>query len=79
MAITRGASEAIETMILGLDLKQGDEVVVTNQNYGRMLTAWDQRVRRDGIVLKQVSVKLPPGAGELVSLAMPKSSSLGWR
>ncbi len=60
MAIVRNASEANETMILGLDLKAGDEVIVTNQNYGRMITTWDQRVRRDGIVLKQVSFKVPP-------------------
>ncbi|MBA2627772.1 MAG: aminotransferase class V-fold PLP-dependent enzyme [Gemmatimonadales bacterium] len=60
MAITRNASESNEIMILGLDLKRGDEVIVSNQNYGRMLTAWDQRVRRDGIVVKQVSFKLPP-------------------
>ena len=48
MAITRNASEANETMIFGLDLKRGDEVIVTNQNYPRMLTTWDQRVRREG-------------------------------
>ena len=60
MAITRNASEANEIMILGLDLKKGDEVVVSNQNYGRMLTAWEQRVRREGIVLKQISFKVPP-------------------
>jgi selenocysteine lyase/cysteine desulfurase len=61
MAITRNASEALETLILGKDLKPGDEILVTNQNYGRMLTTWDQRVRREGIVLKQVSfdVKSP--------------------
>lgn len=55
LAIVRNASEALETMILGLDLDRGDEVLVTNQNYGRMLTTWDQRVRRDGIVLKRLS------------------------
>jgi isopenicillin-N epimerase len=60
MAITRNASEANEIMILGLDLKRGDEVVVSNQNYGRMLTTWDQRARREGIVVKQVSFKVPP-------------------
>ena len=60
MAITRGASEALENMIMGLDLKRGDEVVVTNQNYGRMLTAWHQRERREGIVVKQVSFRVPP-------------------
>src|SRR5688572_26470687 len=60
MAITRNASEANEIMILGLDLEKGDEVVVSNQNYGRTLTTWEQRVRRDGIVLKQLSFKVPP-------------------
>ena len=60
MAITRNASEANEIMIMGLDLKRGDEVVLTNQNYPRMLTAWDQRARREGIVVKQVSFKVPP-------------------
>jgi len=60
MAITRNASESNEIMIFGLDLKAGDEVVISNQNYGRMITAWEQRVRRDRIVLKQVSFKVPP-------------------
>jgi len=60
MAITRNASEAMEILILGLDLKPGDEVVLTNQNYPRMITSWQQRVRREGIVLKQVSFKVPP-------------------
>ena len=64
MAITRNASEAMETMIFGLDLKRGDEVLVTNQNYGRMLTSWKQRERRDGIVLKQVSFRVPPPSPE---------------
>jgi selenocysteine lyase/cysteine desulfurase len=64
MAITRNASEANEIMIMGLDLKRGDEIVVTNQNYPRMLTAWDQRARREGIVVKQVSFKVPPPSDE---------------
>ena len=59
MAITRNASEGLEIMILGLDLQRGDEVIVTNQNYGRMITTWQQRERREGIVLKQVSFPVP--------------------
>jgi selenocysteine lyase/cysteine desulfurase len=66
MAIVRNASEANETMIFGLDLKRGDEVVVTTQNYPRMLTAWDQRVRRDGIVLKRIAFPLPPRSRQQV-------------
>jgi selenocysteine lyase/cysteine desulfurase len=60
LAITRNASEANEIMIFGLDLERGDEVIVTNQNYGRMLTSWDQRARRDGIVVKAISFQVPP-------------------
>jgi isopenicillin-N epimerase len=59
MAVTRNASEAMETLILGIDLARGDEVIITNQNYGRMITTWEQRERRDGIVLRQVSFPLP--------------------
>lgn len=64
MAITRNASESLEIMILGLGLKPGDEVVVTNQNYPRMLTTWRQRARRDGVVLKEISFKVPPPSPE---------------
>ena len=60
MAITRNASEALETLIFGLDLQRGDEVIVTNQNYGRMLTSWNSRTRRNGVVVKQVSFPVPP-------------------
>lgn len=66
MAITRNASEANEIMILGLDLARGDEVIVTNQNYGRMLTTWDQRVRRDGIVVKSIAFKVPPPSDDYI-------------
>ena len=60
MAVVRNASEAMEIMIYGLDLQRGDEVVITNQNYGRMMTTWDQRARREGIVVKKISFKVPP-------------------
>ena len=60
MAITRNASEALEICQLGLDLKPGDEVLTTNQDYPRMLTTWRQRGRREGIKLKQISFPVPP-------------------
>lgn len=66
MAITRNASEALEIMIFGLDLRRGDEVIVSNQNYGRMLTSWDQRARREGIVVKSISFKVPPPSDEYI-------------
>ncbi len=62
MAITRNASEALEICQLGLDLRRGDEVLTTEQDYPRMLTTWDQRVRRDGIVLTKIPFPTPPSS-----------------
>ena len=62
IAITRNASEANEIAILGLDLRAGDEVIVTTHNYDRMLAAWDQRARRDGIVVKRIALEMPPAS-----------------
>ncbi len=66
VAITRNASESMQTLIAGIHLQRGDEVVVSDQNYPRMLTAWDQRARRDGIVVKRISLGGPSPAPEEV-------------
>jgi isopenicillin-N epimerase len=60
LAITRNASEALQIAQLGITLEPGDEVVTTNQDYGRMLDTWEQRVRRDGIKLTKISFPVPP-------------------
>uniref|UniRef100_Q021G6 Aminotransferase, class V n=1 Tax=Solibacter usitatus (strain Ellin6076) TaxID=234267 RepID=Q021G6_SOLUE len=60
MAITRNASEALENAQYGIDLKPGDEVLTTDQDYPRMLTTYAQRERREGIVLKTISFPVPP-------------------
>jgi isopenicillin-N epimerase len=59
LAITRNASEALQICQLGLDLKAGDHVVTTNQDYGRMLDTWDQRAARDGIKVTKISFPVP--------------------
>ncbi len=59
IAITRNATESLEAAELGLELKPGDEVLITNQDYPRMINTWRQRQRRDGIVLKQLSLQVP--------------------
>jgi isopenicillin-N epimerase len=59
IAITRNASEGLQIAQLGIDLQAGDEVVTTNQDYGRMLDTWDQRARRDKIVVKKISFPVP--------------------
>ena len=55
MAITRNASESLEICQYGIDLKPGDEILTTDQDYPRMINTWKQRERREGLVLKQIS------------------------
>lgn len=60
IAITRNASESLETLLLGMDLKSGDEVLTTTQDYGRMLTTIRQRERREGTKLNLIKIPIPP-------------------
>jgi selenocysteine lyase/cysteine desulfurase len=59
VAVNRNATEALNTIIFGLDLKAGDEVIGTKQDYPNMINAWRQRAEREGIVYKQISFKFP--------------------
>ena len=59
IAIQRNASEALETAIFGIELKPGDEVVLSKQDYPNMINAWKQRERREGIKLVWVNLQLP--------------------
>ena len=66
IAVTRNASESLQIAQLGLDLKPGGEVLTTNQDYGRMLQTWQQRVARDGIKLTEISFPVPTTGPDLV-------------
>jgi selenocysteine lyase/cysteine desulfurase len=59
VALVRNASEGLQICQLGLDLEAGDEILTTNQDYGRMITTWQQRERREGLVLRQISIPVP--------------------
>lgn len=59
IAIDRNSTEALNTMIYGLPLKAGDEVIGAKQDYPNMIQAYRQRAQRDGIVYKQISFDFP--------------------
>ncbi len=59
LAINRNATEALETVIFGLNLSAGDEVILTKQDYPNMIHAWEQREKRDGIKLIWLNLELP--------------------
>jgi selenocysteine lyase/cysteine desulfurase len=68
IAITRGASESLEIVLMGMDLKSGDEILTTTQDYPRMLTTLRQRERREGLKLNLIKIPIPPrDLNEIVS------------
>ena len=66
LAITRNSSEALQIAQNGLDLEAGDEIITTEQDYGRMLTTWDQRKRREGITVTLINFPVPTTPDDLV-------------
>jgi isopenicillin-N epimerase len=59
VAITRNATESLHTVLLGIPLKAGDEVLTTTLDYWAMLDALEQRRLRDGITIKKLKVPVP--------------------
>ena len=59
IALNRNSTEALDTIIFGLELNKGDEVLISNFDYPNMVQAWKQREKREGINLKVVQLEMP--------------------
>ena len=73
VAINRNATESLNTVIFGLDLKAGDEVIGTKQDYPNMINAWRQREQREGIKYTQISFQFPIENDEEIVSAYEKA------
>src|SRR6266699_4687206 len=72
IAITRNASESLEILLMGMDLKPGDEILTTTQDYPRMLTTLRQREKREGLKPKLIQVPIPPKNLDEITAAFEK-------
>ncbi len=59
IAINRNTTEGLNSIIFGLDLKEGDEVVLSTFDYPNMMNAWKQREKRDKIKLVWIDIPQP--------------------
>ena len=59
VSIQRNTSTAMETIIFGIPLKSGDEVILSHQDYPTLVYAWKQREKYDGIKLKWINIPMP--------------------
>ncbi len=69
VAFTRNTSESNCTIVQGLDLKPGDEVIVPDHNHPSNLDAWNIRARRYGFAVKVLPTPSPaPSRDALVGM-----------
>jgi isopenicillin-N epimerase len=69
IALLRNATEANSYIANGVDLKAGDEVLMTDQEHPGGEHPWDLRAKRYGIVLKKITLPKPvPDAATVLNL-----------
>ena len=66
LAINRNTTEALGTFTWGIDMKSGDEIVMTKQDYPNMIHAWKQREIREGVKINWINLNLPIDNDEVV-------------
>ena len=68
IAVTRNTSEGSNIVVKGVDLKAGDEVLITDHNHPSNNDSWKIRARRDGFTVKSLPVPIPAhSSGELLA------------
>jgi isopenicillin-N epimerase len=64
LAIVRNATEANNVVCNGLDLKPGDEALLTDQEHPGGRCCWEQKAARYGVELRYVALPKPPASKE---------------
>jgi selenocysteine lyase/cysteine desulfurase len=59
IAITRNTSEGSNMIVNGLDLKEGDEILITTHNHPSSNQSWKVRARRHKLAVKEAPVPIP--------------------
>jgi selenocysteine lyase/cysteine desulfurase len=60
VALTSNTTEGLNFVINGLDLKEGDEVLMSNMEHPGALGPWNLKAKRAGVKLKEVPLGIPP-------------------
>jgi selenocysteine lyase/cysteine desulfurase len=66
LAIVRNATEANNIVCNGLDMKPGEEVLLTDQEHPGGRCGWEQRAVRHGVKLNFVALPKPPASKEQI-------------
>jgi isopenicillin-N epimerase len=70
IAITRNTSEGTNTVVEGVDLKPGDEVIIYDHNHPSNSDSWKMRAKRVGFTVTVLPVRVPAASkDELIAQA----------
>jgi isopenicillin-N epimerase len=75
IAVTRNTSEGTNIVVKGVELKPGDEVILTSHNHPSNLDSWKVRARRDGFSIKELPVQIPARSSEELFAAIEKAAT----
>jgi len=64
VSLTSNTTEGLNFVINGLDLKGGDEVLVSSMEHPGSINPWRLKAKRYGVVIKEVPLGLPPKSTE---------------
>ena len=64
LAFVHSATEAMSTIAAGVDLKAGDEVLMTDQEHPSGKAGWAVRAQRHGVTVREVKLPMPPKSSE---------------
>jgi selenocysteine lyase/cysteine desulfurase len=75
IAITRNTTEGMNFMASGLDMKEGDEVLLSTMEHPGGTHPWKLKEKRFGIKIKEVPIGLPPKSTDEIVGAFKKAIS----
>ncbi len=73
VVITRNTTEGMNFVANGLDLKEGDEVLISSLEHPGGINPWKLKEKRVGIVVKEVPIGVPPASANEIVDAFKKA------
>jgi selenocysteine lyase/cysteine desulfurase len=75
IALTRNTTDGVTTVVSGLPLRSGDEILTTNQEHHPYFGLLQQRAARDGVVIKAIDIPSPAKSPDEIAAAFEHAIS----
>ncbi|MGQ9618169.1 MAG: aminotransferase class V-fold PLP-dependent enzyme [Candidatus Aminicenantia bacterium] len=73
IVLTRNTTEGMSMVAGGLELKSGDEVILTNHEHVGGTACWEVKEKRDKVKIKRVEIPLTPSSEDEIIKAISKA------